>query len=261
MPDRLPGSGTGQLLGSVHKYSNGYGYGARVPTSRNIPTQPSSVPQYRYPPVSERTLAQFRPPVSTLRTSQADERHAHQILYQTSGDWGKHYVISKDLQKQRTLRETERETNRITKLNQIPTSPIVTSNRNYEPFSNNNNNNNNSIDLHNSKRDNIQQNDSNYKYDISAREEKRLSALGFNNSSNQNYSGRNLSNNSNNNNGNVYSKTLKNLDVTFPTNCKYDLIAATVPSKPAQERSWVAVTNHMNKQNALGFSYSLRSGK
>lgn len=75
------------LVGSMHKHTNGYGFGARVPTSRNIPTYPVSVPEYRRPPLTpDSTMSSLN---RNLRGHAANVRHAHQIEYQTSGDWGK----------------------------------------------------------------------------------------------------------------------------------------------------------------------------
>lgn len=74
------------LRGSIHRWSQGYGYGGVVPTPRNTPT-PSTVPQYRY---SEDTRP-FAPTSSVIiaKDDKSIRRNAQQLFYQTSGDYGK----------------------------------------------------------------------------------------------------------------------------------------------------------------------------
>eukprot|EP01036_Dinobryon_divergens_P032365 gene32365-41932_t len=44
------------LVGSMHKFSDGYGIGARYLTSRNQPTFPATIPQHRHVPPPEEFL-------------------------------------------------------------------------------------------------------------------------------------------------------------------------------------------------------------
>ena len=69
------------MVGSGHIYSMGYGYGARIPTARNMPTLPASIPQYRYPPLSERSENLFRSKLMGLTGDKADKRYADQVVH------------------------------------------------------------------------------------------------------------------------------------------------------------------------------------
>jgi hypothetical protein len=80
------------MLGSIHVNTDGYGYGARYPTNRNRMTLPANVPSYRHVPDSERYLRK----TSSTRVIKTDEesvkRNAQQVMYQTSGEIGFHYL-------------------------------------------------------------------------------------------------------------------------------------------------------------------------
>lgn len=78
------------LVGSLHTSTMGYGYGARVPTARNQPTLPASIPQYRYPPVSERSSEAFKSTILDLEGDKARKKHCEQLQYQSSGDYGRY---------------------------------------------------------------------------------------------------------------------------------------------------------------------------
>lgn len=75
------------MLGSCHRHSNGYGYGTRVPTSRNTPGE-RSIPKHRYPHVKEE-IPGSKPAVGVNYGEKSLRRHADQVQFQTSGDYGK----------------------------------------------------------------------------------------------------------------------------------------------------------------------------
>jgi len=76
------------LMGSVHTFSAGYGYGARVPTVRNQPTLPAAVPKYRHAPISERGDVMFKSTRLDVSGGKAVQRHRDQMALQTSGEYG-----------------------------------------------------------------------------------------------------------------------------------------------------------------------------
>jgi len=82
------------LVGSMHKYSDGYGYGQRYPTSRNQCTLPVSIPIYRHLPLTERYLNHTKSSPQILLGDKADKRQADQIVYTTNGEIGKFYIDS-----------------------------------------------------------------------------------------------------------------------------------------------------------------------
>ena len=83
------------LDGSVHTFTPGYGYGARVPTARNQPTLPASIPKFRHPPLSERSENMCKSMVLDLTGSKSTKRHSDQLALQTSGDYGRFMYPSK----------------------------------------------------------------------------------------------------------------------------------------------------------------------
>eukprot|EP01038_Epipyxis_sp_PR26KG_P011341 gene11341-15206_t len=77
------------MVGSMHKYSDGYGYGARMITARNSPTLPRSIPKQQRPPDSERFIMQTKPkPLPRADDEKGMKRNAEAIVYQTSGEYG-----------------------------------------------------------------------------------------------------------------------------------------------------------------------------
>ena len=85
-PDCHPG--VPFLVGSVHKFSPGYGYGVRMPTVRNEPTLPASVPKYRYPPMTTREENMSKSMTLDVSGPKAIQRNKDQMMFQTSGDYG-----------------------------------------------------------------------------------------------------------------------------------------------------------------------------
>lgn len=82
-------AGVPYLMGSVHTFSPGYGYGARVPTVRNQPTLPASVPKYRHAPLTDRAVDMFSSTKLNTTGDRAVQRHKDQMSMQTSGEYGK----------------------------------------------------------------------------------------------------------------------------------------------------------------------------
>lgn len=68
------------------------GYGKRYPTERNQMSVPANVPKYRHLPDS----ADFVKGSSSTKVIKTDDnaltRNAQSIVFQTSGDYGKHYL-------------------------------------------------------------------------------------------------------------------------------------------------------------------------
>lgn len=81
--------GVPYLLGSVHTFSPGYGYGARVPTVRNRPTLPAAVPKYRHAPLTDRANKMFTSTRLDVAGDRAVQRHKDQMSLQTSGEYGR----------------------------------------------------------------------------------------------------------------------------------------------------------------------------
>lgn len=78
------------MLGSIHTYSNGYGYGMRMPTSRNKPAETFSVPKYRHPPDSARFIAGTKSKPQILKDEVGERRNNESIKFLTSGEVGLH---------------------------------------------------------------------------------------------------------------------------------------------------------------------------
>lgn len=210
------------LIGSGHKYSMGYGYGARVPTTRNLPTLPASIPQYRYPPVSERSENLFRSRPMGLTGCTADKRHADQIVYQTSGEWGK-FLTNND--------------NADVRLKPVPATLALKKQNNHnniiasQGLSKVNNNNNTYRESMNSSR-----------YDFNDSKEIKTHRDDINKGKS------------------VYHDTLKNIDFkAFPKHAKYNLIASIQPPVTLSEYRGVATTNQLGYKNCLGWSGQLRN--
>lgn len=81
-------SGEG-LAGSMHKLSDGYGYGARIPTHRNKPTFPITVPTHRYPQQQPDSKQQSTKLI--MIDARAQLRHNDQLKHQSSGEWGRFF--------------------------------------------------------------------------------------------------------------------------------------------------------------------------
>ena len=79
------------LTGSVHTFTPGYGYGARVPTVRNQQTLPASMPTHRHPPLTERGINMCKTATIDLAGAKSVKRHSDQIALQSSGDYGKFF--------------------------------------------------------------------------------------------------------------------------------------------------------------------------
>ena len=87
MADSL--DGVPHLLGSIHTFTPGYGYGARVPTVRNQQTLPASIPKYRYAPVSQKDINMCKTVEIDMSGPKSIKRHQDQMTLQTSGEYGR----------------------------------------------------------------------------------------------------------------------------------------------------------------------------
>lgn len=81
------------LIGSMHRMRDGYGYGATIPTARNIPTLPMSIPQFRHPPDTPSYTEGMKSKPLRRTGSGADRKNADQMMFQTSGDYGKYLIV------------------------------------------------------------------------------------------------------------------------------------------------------------------------
>lgn len=77
------------LTGSLHTFTQGYGYGARAPTVRNKMTLPISIPTHRYPPMTDRTANMCKTVHVDLAGERSTKRHQDQMMLQTSGEYGR----------------------------------------------------------------------------------------------------------------------------------------------------------------------------
>jgi len=208
----------------------GYGYGARVPTARNVQTLPASIPQYRYPPVSERSENLFRSRPMGLTGYKADKRLADQIVHQTSGDWGK-FLIGVDSSDARLFMKPVPATLAMKKAKSLTASPNT----------NDNNNNNNKSSTNNSvhSTSNSARNDFNDSRELKSYREE---------GSSRGESMRQVQN------------TLKAIDFkAFPKHAKYNLRAAIQPPPSENQYRGVATNNQLGYKNCLNWSGQLRS--
>jgi hypothetical protein len=213
----------------------GYGYGARCPTERNVQTLPASIPQYRYPPISERSENLFRSrPMGT--GYKADKRLADQIVHQTSGDWGK-FLIGVDSSDARLFMKQVPATLAMKKAKSL-TASSNNNNNNNNSNNNNNNNNNNNSSTNNSVHSN--RNDFNDSRELKSYRE------GGGSSSSKGES--------------MYQNTLKAIDFkAFPKHAKYNLRAAIQPPPNENQYRGVATNNQLGYKNCLNWSGQLRS--
>ncbi|KAJ1436822.1 hypothetical protein B484DRAFT_393043 [Ochromonadaceae sp. CCMP2298] len=91
-PVRLDKQKGSPLVGSCHKFSDGYGYGQRYLTARNHCTVPSSVPEYRHPPPTERFLRVTSSTVKVGLDDRSMRRNVDAIQRQTSGEVGRYLL-------------------------------------------------------------------------------------------------------------------------------------------------------------------------
>lgn len=78
----------GERIGSLHRFRDGYGFGATVPTSRNAPTLPPSVPAYRYPPEFDSIPDKQKPMKLARKDVKSIRRQADALEKLTSGAYG-----------------------------------------------------------------------------------------------------------------------------------------------------------------------------
>jgi len=219
------------LVGSGHIYSMGYGYGARVPTARNAPTLPASIPQYRYPPVSERSENYFRSRPMGLTGYKADKRLVDQIIHQTSGDWGKFLTVNDNADIRLFMKP-------------VPATISLNKSKNATVYNDDNNN--------KTKKGDSNSNNNNNTY----RESKTSSRYDFNDSSELTSHRDDINSNSGNS---KYHATLSTIDFkSFPKHAKYNLRAAVQAPVPEHVYRGVATNNQLGYKNCLNWSGQLR---
>jgi len=191
-----------------------------------MPTLPASIPQYRYPPLSERSENLFRSRPMGLTGDKADKRYADQVVNQTSGDYGKFLIVNDDPAVRLHMKPVQ-STLKLKK----------TINNEQKNINNNNNNNNNNTNTNkeiiNSTRSNCN----------SSREINTLRE--------DNYG---------KNNSSIYNTTLETIDFkAFPKHAKYNLRAAVQPPIPEHHYRGVATNNQLGYRNCLNWTNKLRS--
>lgn len=78
------------MLGSIHTYTNGYGYGMRMPTERNRVAEKFSIPKYRHLPDTSRFIAGTKNKPQILKDEKGERRMNDSIKFLTSGEVGLH---------------------------------------------------------------------------------------------------------------------------------------------------------------------------
>lgn len=82
------------------------GMGARYLTSRNQPTFPATIPQYRHVPPPEEFLIKSTCTKLIQDDDRALRRNADQIVRQTSGDYGKYHIDTESSVVRLTMKES-----------------------------------------------------------------------------------------------------------------------------------------------------------
>jgi len=219
------------MVGSLHIYSDGYGYGKRIPTERNRMTVPANVPKYRHLPDSEDFLKGCSSTKVIKDDDRSLQRNADAICFQTSGGYGQHYlgIEPTNLRLQRTgispAQTIEKEmmkkyvtyNHQTTKFIAEPSAMTGRSDISGSLYT-----------------------------DRSPQPSYRDTTYHINN------------NNSSSGGNNAYIRTLKNLDQSFDRRAKKDLVAATLPEKSVQELVWCATSNDHNAQQSKQWSNYLR---
>lgn len=233
------------LVGSCHKFSDGYGlfrvvynvkhlqlpilhfidylagYGQRYLTSRNQPTLPRSVPLQRHPPKSERFLRATTSTQQIGTDARAERRNADQIRMQTSGEIGSFYI------------DAESEAVKLGKTLLKPPPPRYSVDKGQET----------QTEFKSAPTTNRSMPSS--RTDLASARSGRDSA-------------RYEHPNNNSSSGGLYMSTLQNLDQTFSKSDRRDLFAASMPGKSAQELVWCAANNSRGAQQSKGWAQRLR---
>lgn len=216
------------MVGSIHIYSDGYGYGARYPTSRNQMTLPANVPKYRRPPDTERFMQGCTSTIRVKTDDRAMKRYADQVVHQTSGEIGQHYLGFTP----ENVRTHMKPLNSTTSLggskvkdysyaNDIPSNSYVAhTDRSSEGWMSTRSN---VTDAPSTQRSNLN----------SARD-------GFYDT------------------GNKYLNTLNSLDKTFGRRAKKDLYTASLPTRSAQELVFCATSNQHSALQSKAWQLKLR---
>lgn len=206
------------LVGSIHRYDDGYGNGCRWPTSRNAQSLPASVPQFRHPPDSERYLNGIKSKVQIKSDEASLKRNAEQVVFQTSGEIGK-FLIDYD---------------EGTKLNMQPL-------RRYKPQVVHKTCQDSSIIRQTAREVGTSRNNT-------ARTEQSNNSISF--CSSGNYGGTTSQE--------TYLETLNKLDKAFDKWNRRDLFAASLPAKQEHEQRWTATSNHQSSLQSKHWAEKLR---
>lgn len=222
--------------GSIHQLSAGYGRGIRYLTSRNLPTLPASVPQFRHVPDTPNFLSG----TTNSKLIGSDERsllrNAHNIVNLTSGEYGR-FLLESETKSVRLNQSTHRQINYSgtwTGKNPNPASQVEQRETNiYQSFK------------------------SDVDDDITTKDGIKLKA---NNTYKMNTTG-SFGNPSGDPKKTVYIDTLNSLDQFFNKQNKRDLYAASLPNRSQREQRYTAMDNHKSSEDSKGWALSLRREK
>mmetsp|Transcript_3141 Transcript_3141/g.4906 ORF Transcript_3141/g.4906 Transcript_3141/m.4906 type:complete len:259 (+) Transcript_3141:53-829(+) len=245
------------LVGSCHKFSDGYGYGKRYLTSRNQITVPHSVPEFRYPAPTERYQRVTSSTKLVHNDNRAQLRNVHSIQLQTSGEVGR-YLLDPRFEGEKLLKKMLQPHAKLGKKFVGTNSPVRDGS-------------NGSV---------ASQSNSSIRGEASRAEEahallqskspvpaqtliKTATAPDWHSQldSGRQESGRKSSNRSGNDqNPNIspYMSTLKQLDKSFTNSNRRDLVAASAPSRSREELVWCAANNNRGAMASHAWADRLR---
>lgn len=193
----------------------------RYPTERNRMTVPANVPKYRHLPDTQEYLKGCSSTKLIKEDDKALRRNTDAIVFQTSGDYGQHYL------------GIETKTLRLQRKGISPAQTMMTRTMEqrqrkveFEP----------------------QTTQQSARSDISGSLLTDRSSI---QSFREEFNNKNI-------NSETYTKTLNNLDKAFDRRAKKDLVAATLPKKSTQELVWCGTSNEHNALQSKPWADYLR---
>lgn len=238
------------MVGSMHLYSDGYGYGARIPTERNRMSLPASVPLHRHPPESPHFLEGCRSTQLVKADDRALTRNAHAVMHQTSGEIGFHY-LGFDPEPIRLLKKPLREPHvhtSVPKSHDSFNNSINSQKNNFN--SSNNTNNNNTVSARG--------NDGRASARSVPSTGRSIDSRWSNEYSRPATTRDEFAHSSSDAKRDKFVQTLRTLDSSFGTQSRKDLFAASQPSKSVNEMVWVATSNNHSALQSRSWSNKLR---
>jgi hypothetical protein len=229
------------MIGSMHLNSDGYGYGARIPTERNRMSLPASVPNHRHPPDTAHFLEGCRSTQIVKVDDRACRRNAEAIMRQTSGEVGFHY-LGIDPEPLRLMKKPLREPH-------VHTIVAKTHDAFYSSI-NSDKSQNNSI----SARENARKASARSMPSTGRSIDSRWSNEYSHSSARENPT----SHASSDSKREKFAQTLRTLDSSFGSQGRRDLFAASQPTKPMHEMVWVATSNNHAALQSRSWSNKLR---